>query len=81
MRKFMEEQRRRFGDFEVIDFVDEEQVKRLQDQIDVDVPIIYRFRRARTVKGLHEGQGAQRRSAYRAVIRRHPFFSLSIRDL
>ena len=39
MRKFMHEQRKRFGDFEVIDFVDEEQVKRLRDQIDVDVPM------------------------------------------
>lgn len=39
MRKLLEEHRRRFGDFEVIDFVDEAEVQRLRDRIDTDVPL------------------------------------------
>lgn len=39
MDKLIQEHRKRFGDFEVIDFVDEEATKRLRDQIDVDVPL------------------------------------------
>ena len=39
MDKLIQEHRKRFGDFEVIDFVDEEAVKRLRDQVDVDVPL------------------------------------------
>jgi hypothetical protein len=37
--KLIQEHRKRFGDFEVIDFVDEEEVKRLRDQVDVEVPL------------------------------------------
>jgi hypothetical protein len=37
--KLIQEHRKRFGDFEVIDFVDEEATKRLRDQIDVNVPL------------------------------------------
>jgi hypothetical protein len=39
MEKLIQEHRKRFGDFEVIDFVDEEAVKRLREQVDVDVPL------------------------------------------
>ena len=39
MEKLIQEHRRRFGDFEAIDFVDEKEVERLRDQIDVDVPM------------------------------------------
>ena len=39
MDKLIQEHRKRFGDFEVIDFVDEEDVKRLRDQIDVEIPL------------------------------------------
>ena len=39
MKKFMEEQRKRFGDFEVIDFVDEQQIQALRDKIDIDMPL------------------------------------------
>jgi hypothetical protein len=39
MEKLIQEHRRRFGDFEAIDFVDEKEVTRLRDQIDVDVPM------------------------------------------
>ena len=39
MKKLIEEHRKRFGDFEVIDFVDEKAAERLRQQIDVDVPM------------------------------------------
>jgi len=39
VEKLIQEHRKRFGDFEVIDFVDDEAVKRLRDQIEVDVPL------------------------------------------
>jgi hypothetical protein len=37
--KLIQDHRRRFGDFEVIDFVDEAEVERLRGEIDVDVPM------------------------------------------
>jgi hypothetical protein len=39
VEKLIQEHRRRFGDFEAIEFVDEQEVERLRDQIDVDVPM------------------------------------------
>lgn len=39
MEKFIKEHRKLFGDFEVIDFVDEEVVKTLRDQIDIECPV------------------------------------------
>ena len=39
MKKFMEEQRKRFGDFEVIEFVDETAIERLRNQIDIEMPL------------------------------------------
>ena len=39
MKKLIEEHRKRFGEFEVIEFVDEQQLERLRRQIDVDVPL------------------------------------------
>ncbi len=39
MQKLIEEHRKRFGDFEVIEFVDEGEVERLRGEIDVDVPV------------------------------------------
>ncbi|MEM7409090.1 MAG: ferritin-like domain-containing protein [Myxococcota bacterium] len=39
MDKLIQEHRKRFGEFEVIDFVDEAAVERLRDDIDVDVPM------------------------------------------
>jgi hypothetical protein len=39
MEKLIQEHRKRFGDFEVIDFVDEDQLRALRDDIDVDVPL------------------------------------------
>ena len=39
MDKLIQEHRRRFGDFEVIDFVDESEITRLRDQLDVSVPM------------------------------------------
>jgi hypothetical protein len=39
MKKLFEEHRKRFGGFEVIDFVDEAEIKRLREHIDVDVPM------------------------------------------
>jgi hypothetical protein len=39
MKKLMEEQRKKFGEFEVIDFVDPKQTEALRDQIDIDVPL------------------------------------------
>ena len=39
MDKLIQEHRKRFGEFEVIDFVDEQAVASLRDQIDVEVPL------------------------------------------
>lgn len=39
MDKLLQEHRQRFGDFEVIDFVDEEEVGRLRNHLDLDVPL------------------------------------------
>ena len=39
MKKFMEEQRKRFGEFEVIEFVDEQEIQRLRDKIDIEMPL------------------------------------------
>jgi len=39
VKKLIEEHRKRFGEFEVIEFVDEQQLERLRRQIDVDVPL------------------------------------------
>ncbi len=39
MEKLIKEHRRRFGDFEVIEFVDIEEIERLRQKIDVDAPI------------------------------------------
>ena len=39
MEKLLQEHRTRFGDFEVIDFVDEEEVGRLRNHLDLDVPL------------------------------------------
>ncbi|MGH0030455.1 MAG: ferritin-like domain-containing protein [Myxococcota bacterium] len=39
MDKLIQEHRKRFGDFEVIDFVDENEAAKLREQIDVDVPM------------------------------------------
>jgi hypothetical protein len=39
MKKFMEEQRTKFGEFEVIEWVDEDKIQSLRDKIDVDAPL------------------------------------------
>ena len=39
MRKLLEEHRKRFGEFEVIDFVDEAAIQRLRDKVDTGVPL------------------------------------------
>jgi len=39
MEKLMQEHRKRFGEFEVIEFVDEKEVERLREQINVAVPL------------------------------------------
>jgi hypothetical protein len=39
MDKLIQEHRKRFGEFEAIDFVDEDAAAKLRDQIDVDVPM------------------------------------------
>ena len=39
MDKLIQDHRKRFGSFEVIDFVDEAEVVRLRQQIDVEVPM------------------------------------------
>jgi hypothetical protein len=39
MEKLMQEHRKRFGEFEVIEFVDETEVERLREQINVSVPL------------------------------------------
>jgi len=39
VQKLIQEHRKRFGEFEVIDFVDEEAARRLRDHLDVDVPL------------------------------------------
>ena len=39
MHKLIQEHRKRFGDFEVIEFVDEEKIEALRNDIDVDVPL------------------------------------------
>ncbi len=39
MSKFIQDHRRRFGDFEVVEFVDTDEIEGLRGQIDVDVPL------------------------------------------
>ena len=39
MKKLLEEHRKRFGEFEVIDFVDTDEIARMRDQLDVDAPM------------------------------------------
>ena len=39
MKKLMEEQRKRFGDFEVIDFVDEQQIAEMRERTNIDTPL------------------------------------------
>jgi hypothetical protein len=39
MKKLMEDHRKKFGNFEVIEYVDTAEIDRLRDQIDVDVPL------------------------------------------
>ena len=39
MDKLLQDHRKRFGDFEVIEFVDTGEIERLRSQIDVDVPM------------------------------------------
>ncbi len=39
MNKLMQEHRAKFGEFEVIDWVDEEQIARLRQRIDLEVPL------------------------------------------
>ncbi len=39
MEKLLQEHRKRFGEFEVIEFVDPAEIERLRAQIDVDVPL------------------------------------------
>jgi hypothetical protein len=39
VKKLMEDHRKRFGNFEVIEFVDTAEIERLRGQIDVDVPL------------------------------------------
>jgi hypothetical protein len=39
VEKLIQDHRKRFGDFEVIDFVDENEIRTLRDRLDVDVPM------------------------------------------
>jgi hypothetical protein len=39
MKKLMDDHRKRFGEFEVIEWVDENQVRSLRDKIDIKVPV------------------------------------------
>ena len=39
MKKLLEDHRKRFGNFEVIEFVDEGEIERLRGQLDVDAPL------------------------------------------
>jgi hypothetical protein len=39
MQKLIQDHRKRFGDFEVIEFVDEQEIARLRSEIDLDVPL------------------------------------------
>jgi hypothetical protein len=39
LQKLMEEHRKRFGEFEVIDFVDDGEIRRIGEQLDVAVPL------------------------------------------
>ncbi len=39
MNKLMTEHRKKFGDFEVIDFVDETEIQRIRDRVDIAVPL------------------------------------------
>ncbi len=39
MEKLIQEHRKRFGEFEVVDFVDEQEIQRLRAQLDVPVPM------------------------------------------
>ena len=39
MNKLIQDHRKRFGDFEVIDFVDEDEIRRMRESVDVDVPL------------------------------------------
>ncbi len=43
MNKFMKEQRKKLGNFEVIDFVDEGQIAKLRDHLQVDAPTSIRW--------------------------------------
>lgn len=43
MEKLIREHRRKLGDFEVIEFVDEGEIQALRDQLDVDVPMSLRW--------------------------------------
>jgi hypothetical protein len=39
VEKLIQEHRRRFGDFEVIEFVDEQEIQRMRAQLDIEVPM------------------------------------------
>ncbi len=39
MKRLLEEHRKRFGEFEVIDFVDESEIQRLRDHLDLEMPL------------------------------------------
>ena len=39
MKKLLEEHRKRFGDFEAVDFVDTDEIERLRSQLQVDAPL------------------------------------------
>src|SRR6187455_2054954 len=41
--KLLENNRRRFGDFEAVEFVDEDQIAALRNKLDVDVPLDLRW--------------------------------------
>ena len=43
MNKFMKEQRKKLGNFEVIDFVDEGQIAKLRDHLQIDAPTSIRW--------------------------------------
>ncbi len=39
MKKLMEEHRKKFGEFEVIEWVDEAEIQAIRDRVDIDVPL------------------------------------------
>ena len=43
MEKILADHRRTFGDFEAVDFVDEQEIIKLREQVDVDVPVDLRW--------------------------------------